>query len=360
MAVAPDDHRVWPPLKLDHLRRLTDSTGLLEHSWGAVPNPIEGYTVDDNARALALAARLQAVGEGEGLGLAIRYLSFLLYAVLPDGRFHNDVAYDRSYEDAVGAEDTQGRAAWGLGELLAVFGGSPVELPSRRLLAGLWPHLSRLSAPRAQAYALLGLGAVAETGDPLAGPARELLPALAGHLEALYDATHDGEWRWFEDRLAYANARLPQGLLTAARIAGDDGWGAKGLESLSFLWELLWQDDHLELVGNRGWHRRGGAMARFDQQPLDAAAMVEACLAAHEFTRDPEWYRRAVLAFEWFLGRNAIGQPLYHPETGGCRDGLQPDRVNANEGAESTLSYLLARLALERSRAPGGAQADSA
>lgn len=359
MAVTADDHLTWPPVKLDHLLRMTDTTGLLEHSLGAVPNPLEGYTVDDNARALVVTARLHAAGT-DVLDLAVRYLSFLLYAALPDGRFHNDVSYARTFEDAVGAEDTQGRAAWGLAEALVAFRETAVEVPARRLLSNLLPHLPRLVSPRAQAYALIGLHLLVGTDDPLSEPAEQVLRALASSLQDLYDRVHDQRWRWFEDRLAYANARLPQGLLAAARVTGETRWARTGLESLSFLWGLLWRNDHLELVGNRGWHRRGGVMARFDQQPLDAAAMVEACLAAHALTGEAEWYRRAVGAFEWFLGRNAIGQPLYHPETGGCRDGLQPDRVNANEGAESTLSYLLARLALERARTRSDRQADSA
>lgn len=359
MAGEQDSPMAWPPVKLDHLRRLTDSTGLLEHSLGAVPNPLEGYTVDDNARALAVVARLARFGH-EVTPLATRYLSFLLYAVLPDGRFRNDISYARTYDDEVGPEDTQGRAAWGLAEAILTFSGTPLEVAARRLFAGLGPHLSRLTAPRAQAYALIGLATLAGSRDPLASFARELLPVLGGSLTARYRSAHTATWRWFEDRLTYDNARLPQALLVAARAAREPQWGHVALESLTFLWELLWQEDHLELVGNEGWYEKGGTLARFDQQPLDAAALVEGCLAAYELTGETRWYDRARQAFQWFLGRNAIGVPLYDPETGGCYDGLQPDRVNANQGAESTLSYLLARLALEGAAASAGGHAETA
>lgn len=354
-----DDPKAWPPVKLDHLRRLTDDTGLLEHSLGAVPNPLEGYTVDDNARALAVAARLARLGH-EVTPLATRYLSFLLYAVLPDGRFHNDVSYARTFEDDVGPEDTQGRVAWGLAEAILSFSGTPLEEAARRLFAGLKPHLPRLRAPRAQAYALIGLATLAGSSHPLAPQARELMPPLGQSLTARYQAVRTSTWRWFEDRLTYDNARLPHALLLASQHVRDSQWSMAGLESLSFLWELLWRDDHLELVGNKGWYQDGGTLARFDQQPLDAAAMVEGCLAAYEVTGESGWYDRACQAFQWFLGRNAVGLPLYDPETGGCRDGLQPDRVNVNEGAESTLSYLLARLALERAAAASAGRAEIA
>ena len=348
MAGVQDDLMAWPPVKLDHLKRLTDDTGLLEHSLGAVPNPLEGYTVDDNARALAVVARLARCGYDEVTSLATRYLSFLLYAVLPDGRFRNDIAYDRTYDDEIGPDDTQGRVAWGLAEALLAFSGTPLEVAARRLFTGLGPHLPRLTAPRGQAYALIGLADLARSRHPEAPLARELLRPLGESLAARYEASRTPTWRWFEERLTYDNARLSQALLKASRATREPRWGYLALESLSFLWQLLWRGDYLELVGNRGWYEEGGTLARFDQQPLDAAAMVEACLAAYELTGKNRWYTRARQAFQWFLGRNAIGQPLYDPETGGCCDGLQPDRVNANQGAESTLSYLLARLALEK------------
>ncbi len=229
MAGVQDDLMAWPPVKLDHLKRLTDDTGLLEHSLGAVPNPLEGYTVDDNARALAVVARLARCGYDEVTSLATRYLSFLLYAVLPDGRFRNDIAYDRTYDDEIGPDDTQGRVAWGLAEALLAFSGTPLEVAARRLFTGLGPHLPRLTAPRGQAYALIGLADLARSRHPEAPLARELLRPLGESLAARYEASRTPTWRWFQERLTYDNARLSQALLKASRAAAGSPAGATWL-----------------------------------------------------------------------------------------------------------------------------------
>ncbi len=337
-----------PPPKLDHLARLLDSTGLAQHATHAVVDREHGYCLDDNARGLMLAALLPAAGQaGERTPLASalfdRTAAFVQHAWNAEaGRFRNFMAFDRRWLEAAGSEDSHGRAVWALG---AVAGR--VAEPSRRAWAqGL---LERSVEPvagftwlRAWAFALLGaVEYLAARPEDLRFV--RLRTLLATRLHDRLGAGRGSGWTWFEDMLSYDNARLPQALIAAGRQAGRPEWQAAGLEALGWLCDVQRAEaGHFSPIGSDGFWRRGGARAVFDQQPLEAGAAVGACLEAWRATGTPRWLAEARRAHDWFLGDNDLGEPLRDRDTGGCRDGLLCDRVNANQGAESTLAFLLA------------------
>jgi glycosyltransferase involved in cell wall biosynthesis len=335
-----------PRLQLRHLRRLADDTGMLQHAKYSVPNYNEGYTTDDNARALILIVRLEELGEITDIDaqdLAIRFLSFLSFAFNHETeRFRNHLAYEqRRWLDDVGSEDSHGRAVWALGEVAGHSQDAGAQEFAGRLFSQALPAALKLCSPRGWAFTLLGIHEYLRwfNGDQTAREARK---ELAARLVSLYRRTRTDDWRWFEDCLAYSNARLPHALL----ITGDDLPATEmthiALEALTWLAELQRADtDHFVPIGSNGFYPRGGARARFDQQPVEAHSMVSACLRAFRVTGEAKWYEEAQRAFEWFLGRNDLGLPMIEPRTGACHDGLHPDRVNANRGAEATLSYLM-------------------
>ncbi|CAN5523903.1 glycosyltransferase family 4 protein [soil metagenome] len=334
-----------PLLKLDHLHRMTDGTGLLQHAKFAVPNYAEGYTTYDNARALVLSVYAWSLGPDdarEAYDLATRYLAFLNHAFEPaSGRFRNVMNFERRWLELVGSDDSHGRALWGLGTVLGRLADDGLRGLAATLFDRALPAVLKVTSPRAWAFALLGMHGYlrAFPGDSAAKHACEM---LAGHLLTAYRRCAGEDWRWFEDILAYSNAKLPHALILAGRQLGDKEMLALGLETLR--WLVAVQRDeagHFVPVGSNGFYPRGEVRARFDQQPVEAHATISACLEAYRATNERVWLDEARRAFDWFLGRNDLGLPLYDPLTGGCRDGLHPDRVNQNQGAEASLSFLL-------------------
>ena len=335
-----------PELNLEHLQCMTDDTGLLQHASFVVPRYAEGYCLDDNARALMLTVLLEADGSVERRSvraLASRYLAFVSHAFdRPSGRFRNFLTYGRTWGEARGSEDSHGRAVWALGTVVG-----RASDPGRRSLGGdlfqaALPTLTHLSSPRAWAYALLGIDEYlrAFEGDTSVQAMRELLTA---RLLGLYERASGEDWPWFEDHVTYCNARLPQALIVSGAAMARDDMVAVGTRALDWLGALQHTPDgYFAPVGSNGFYRRGMAAARFDQQPVEACGMVSACLDAHRITGDARWSRYASSAFKWFLGQNHLQQTVYDVSTGGCRDGLHADRVNENQGAESTISFLLA------------------
>jgi glycosyltransferase involved in cell wall biosynthesis len=335
-----------PQINLAHLRRMTDSTGVLQHAIFTVPTYAEGYTTDDNARALVLMVLLEEqFGEmtGEIEDLASRYLAFLGYAFNEStGRFRNFMAYDRRWLDDVGSEDSHGRALWALGAVLGRSGHAGLRGLAGRIYDRALAATLEFTSPRAWASTLFAIHEYLRrfSGDRAAQNARQ---TLAERLMALYECTHGPEWPWFEDVASYANATLPHALLLSGYALNRPEMAQAGLAALDWLATIQTAvGGHFAPIGNQGFYRRGGEKARFDQQPIEAQTMVSACLEAGRLTGDRRWYEEAVRAFEWFLGRNDLGLPLYDSTTGGCRDGLHTDRTNRNQGAESTLSFLLA------------------
>jgi len=370
-AFAPQPHMsdLLPETQLQHLKRLTDGTGVLQHARFAVPNYREGHTTDDNARALVLMALLDELGErpaDEIEDLTTRYLAFLAYAFnAATRRFRNFLAYEpRHWPEQIGSDDSHGRALWGLGALVGRthrpgLRGMAVDLFNAALPASL-----ELSSPRAWAYALLGIHDYLHwlSGDRATAEAGR---QLADRLVARFRESQHAGWTWFEDSLTYANACLPQALLLAGESWGQSHYTETGLATLAWLMDVQRAPaGHFVSVGSNGFYVRGGTCARFDQQPIEASGSVSACLTALRITSDARWQREAERAFEWFLGRNDLGLPLCDLRTGACHDGLCADQVNANEGAESTLAYLLAlaemRLAVQTSVLSGGTDTSKA
>lgn len=336
-----------PPLKLDHLRNMTDETGMLQHALFTVPNYSHGYTTDDNARALLISILLDELGSSENLGLASRYLAFLGFAFnTQTKRFRNVMDYQRNWLEDHGSDDSNGRAIWALGTVLSHSNTPTLNSMAGWLFEQTLPSILLTTSPRAWAFALIGIYEYSQkfAGDRRADQVRD---ELAGRLLTLYQNNRSEEWRWFEKSLSYCNAALSHALLTCGKSIPNKAMTDAGLESLNWLADLQRSSDgHFVPIGSNGFYQKGGVRARFDQQPVEAQAMVSACLEAFRITDDKHWNKEARRAFEWFLGRNDLNLPIYDPITGGCRDGLHSDRMNENQGAESTLAFLQSLLEL--------------
>jgi glycosyltransferase involved in cell wall biosynthesis len=342
-----------PAIKLDHLHRMTDHTGIVEHAVFVVPNYPEGYTTDDNARALIVTILLEEFAASTRVAstdLAARYLAFLWLAFDPiTKRFQNSLSYERQWLEPEGSEDSHGRALWGLGTVLGRSKVSGWRGAAGRMFELALPAAVEFKSPRAWAFTLLGLQEYLESfpGDRAALSASDV---LANRLLNAYRAHRTDDWKWFENGLSYSNARLPQALIRAGRRAANEEMVSCGIESLD--WVMSHQrcevKGHFVPIGSEGFYSRKTEKARFDQQPVEACAVVSTCLQAYRATGDARWRKDAWSAFNWFLGDNDLQIALYDPSTGGCRDGLHPDRANENQGAESTLSFLMALLEMRK------------
>jgi glycosyltransferase involved in cell wall biosynthesis len=346
-----------PPLRLDHLVRMSDGTGIFQHAIFNVPNFHEGYCTDDNARAFVLCNLLAEEGTispSEPFGRrTTAYLAFLAAALDHEsGRFRNFMSHGRQWLETFGSEDSHGRALWAVG----TGAGRSLDEGHRRLSTLLFerglPVVESFSSPRAWAFALIGIherlrqGLADET-------ALAMRVTLTQKLVELWKASATEDWPWFVDRVTYDNARLCQALILSGQWMNDAEALKIGLKALRWLVSIQkTQTGCFRPIGSDGFYERGGARADFDQQPLEALAMVSACHEAGRATRDTWWAEEAKRAFEWFLGRNDLGLPVYDFATGGCGDGLHHDRVNENQGAESTLAFHLALVEMGASYHP--------
>ena len=319
-----------PGAPFGHLARLSDEVGLFEHAKLTEPRTEHGYCVDDVARGLLVAAR-EPEPAVQLVGLARTYLRFVIAAQVPDGRFHNRCGPDRQWTDEPTLEDCWGRALWGLGTAVAYAPAlAPSALPAFELGAGCRsPH------PRAMAFAALGAAEVLRVRPDHAG-ARAL---LANAASLIGSPGIDPHWTWPEPRLRYANAILPEVLLAAGSLLGDDRALADGLAMLGWLLDLETAGAHLSVTPIGGW-AVGEPRPGFDQQPIEVAALADACARAYDLTGDPRWKDGLLRAAGWFLGDNDCGIALYDPVSGGGCDGLEPAGRNENQGAESTLAMI--------------------
>ena len=339
----PEPARALPELRLDHLLRLTDDTGIIQHAKYSVPARRTGYCVDDNARALIVAVQTDRVGASpDARALVTTYLSYLQSSQDAAGNFVNFMSYDRVLETAPPSDDCIGRAIWALGVTADLAQDAGCRMLAREMLLRALPHARELG-PRGTAHAALGLVSFL-TVDPDATDVRNMLDDLIGKLLECYRANATGDWRWFESTLTYDNAILPLALFAAYGVTGERASLRDARESLEFLESVCFEGDRLQLVGNTGWHSRGGAKARADEQAIDAAAFVLAFRCAYAVTKDRHYLRRMREAFAWFLGANRLGLPLYDFATAGCRDGMGVSVLNENQGAESTICFLMSLL----------------
>jgi hypothetical protein len=257
------------------------------------------------------------------------------------------MTYAKQWTEEVGSEDAHGRTLWGLGKAVA-FLDNPGQLAiSSTLFNQALKAVEHFYSPRAIAFALVGIHAYLEkfSGDSEVRRVREI---LAVRLFSQFENNATERWPWPENILSYANGQLPHALLLSGQWMQRSDMTDMGLESLKWLLSIQTEEGHFVSIGCNGWYEKGGTKARFDQQPIEANAMIEVCIEAFNVTRDKTWYDNAVMCFNWFLGHNDLNMPLYDPKTGGCRDGLMADGINQNEGAESTLAWLLSLMTLQK------------
>ncbi|HYT61748.1 MAG TPA: glycosyltransferase family 4 protein [Haliangiales bacterium] len=339
------DRLTLPALQIDHLKRLSDHAGILQHATFSLPNYHEGYCTDDNARALLLTVLLEETGDDtlEAQCLSSAYAAFLNYAFDPERKsFRNFMSFDRRWQEVAGSDDAQGRALWALGACVGRSRRRSLQMWASQLFNRAMSAIADSGSVRAWAFGLVGISEYLKrmSGDRHVDQLRGMLTQRL--LDGFRQHGSD-DWPWFEPGLTYANATLPHALLVGGRLANQPEALEIGLRSLRWLLQAQTAEaGHFRPIGSNGFYPRDGQRAKFDQQPIEAGATVSACLQAFQCAQDKFWLNEARRAFEWFVGRNDLGQSLYDAATGGCYDALHVDRVNLNQGAESTLAFLLA------------------
>lgn len=339
-----------PQLQFSHLLQMTDSTGILQHATYSIPNFQEGYCLDDNARALVLTVLLEELGvDGpEILRASTTYAAFMNYAFDgTTGRYRNFLGFDRHWLEDVGSDDSVGRAAWAIGACIGRTRRRAFHSWAAQLFEPAINAVLEANSPRAWAFALIGIHEYLRrmSGDRLMNQHRDTLTA---RLLELFDRNATDEWPWFEPLAAYDNAKLPHALILSGRWSNNTRATEIGLRSLRWLAEVQKAPaGHFRPIGSEGFLSRGQLAAQFDQQPLEAQAMVSAAIEAYRATNEGCWMKVARRAFEWYTGANDLGQPVCDTSSGACYDGLHADRVNQNQGAESTLAYLLALVEMQ-------------
>lgn len=335
-----------PELRLKHLFNMTDDTGMLQHSRYCTPDRNHGYCTDDNARALIVAAMTWTLFQDERvLRLIPRYLSYLAYAQIPDsGRFRNFMSYDRRWLERDGSDDSQGRTLWALGYLISHAPSGSLRSLAKELFMRDPNVFDSFDAPRTWAFAILGLHYyLRQYGDDQA--MRKRLTELGSRLNKAFVANESEAWPWCEDVITYDNGRLPQALIIAGTNLDSKDMIDRGVRSLKWLVDLqTTPQGNLSVIGNNGWYKKEGERARFDQQPIEPAALIGACKAAFRATQDAKWLGVMRRCFEWYLGRNDLDVSMIDFKSRGCYDALQPRGVNENQGAESLLSWLMSLL----------------
>jgi len=337
-----------PSINANHLFTMTDSTGILQHAKFSVPNYKEGYTTDDNSRALIVALKLyEKTGDKSYLDLIYRYMAFIFNAFIEDGYFKNFMTYSRIFLDEKGSEDCFGRT---LISLSLVYNSNVLEKGIKDLaydmLSRSIKNVPYINSYISTAYVIIALSLLYDTKE-FGKLAKEYLEELSERLIKLYKENSDGTWRWFSNKLTYANAILPFSLLKAFEVTERERYLNIAKDSLEFLTGILFENGFLRVIGNRGWYEKGKNRSYFDEQPIDACGCVLAYTTAFKIIGEKEYKEKALKSFGWFLGENIHGKSLYDEKTGGCRDSINEFGVNKNEGAESTICYLLARIYIE-------------
>ncbi|GAC1309973.1 MAG: glycosyl transferase [Vulcanimicrobiaceae bacterium] len=337
---------MWRPPSLDHLRALSDDVGIAQHAIHDIPNRQEGYCTDDVARAfmVAIGACSHERHRDDALALVRVYLAFMCDAQMEDGRYHNFMSYARTWLDDVGTPDSNGRAIWAMGYGMRFAPRDAWRSICAARVDRALPHVAGLAFVRSRAYAALGLAHAYEASGRNHPAIATTLREIGHDLVERHRRVADAGWRWFENELTYDNARLPEALLRIGTVLMDRSFVDLGLSTLDFYESVTIEDGAFVPIGNAGWYVRGGRRARYAQQPLEAAALVDAALAAEAVTGEKRYRRLAECGLEWFYGRNSRSAVM---ATGGaCCDGLEEVGVNRNMGAESTLAYLSSALAL--------------
>lgn len=337
-----------PEINLQHMRIMTDDTGILQHAKYSIPDRTHGYCVDDNARALIVAASYYSLRKDKDIIPLIQtYLSFMHYSFNPEnGRFRNFMSYDRRWLEEIGSDDSHGRSIWGLGVAIQYAPHDSIRNMAVRLFLDGLPAVESFKSPRSWAFVIIGLHAYMAVfgGDTTA---RRLRTLLAEKLFALFQQGSSADWLWCEDKLTYANAKLPHALILAGQWIPAPEMFKMGIDALDWLLEKQkTPDGHLSIIGNLNWHNRDGLTSNFDQQPIEVMCLIDACAEAFRSTGEMKWLDQGHRCLSWFLGSNDLNEQIYDFKTGGCCDGIQPTGINANQGAESTLSWLISLLSM--------------
>ncbi|MHC4539637.1 MAG: glycosyltransferase family 4 protein [Planctomycetota bacterium] len=339
-----------PEPSLAHLKKLTDDTGLYQHAKFTIPNRAYGYCTDDNARAVIAATRYYAqYSEPQALELLDTYLSFVIHSQNEDGTIRNFMDFDRTWCKNEPANDAFGRVLWAFGTVMAS-PPNPAYLSIVKDCFDMSVGRVMRQLPRGMAYSILGMSDYLKH-FPGASEIKRQLELAADGLVTQYEESSYPDWQWFEESLTYDNGVLPHALFVAASTLGNKKYREIAEKTCGFLLANTFNGEHFSFVGCKGWHERGGPRATFDQQPIEAASTVLMLRAAYDVTQNDRFLTLQRKAFDWFLGQNDLRIPVYDFRTKGCNDGLTPDGVNTNQGAESTLSFLLGLLAVVESYA---------
>lgn len=344
-------HKIFnelPEINLSHLKTMTDDTGLLQHAKYMTPNFHHGYCVDDNARGLIAITKYYTLRKDRGvLPLIQKYLAFLYYAFNPEnGRFRNFMSYDRRWLELSGSEDSHARALWGLGITVKEAPDSSIRNMAMRLFLESLPVVEHFTSPRAWAFTVLGLQAYLSVyeGDI---SARKVRDDLTMKIYELFKNNIDEDWHWCEGTATYANAVLPHALIVAGKAMSDTAVFETGIKALEWLLKVQTAPQgHLSVIGNDGWLDKDGNRSVFDQQPIEVKSLIDACLDAYIETGDKKWFAESERCLSWFLGQNDLGLPVCDYKTGGCGDGLESQGVNGNQGAESTLAWIISLISM--------------
>lgn len=338
------------PLNFEHVLKMTTRVGMLQHSKLSVPDPGYGYTTDDNARALLVATRYAHRKAGhQALFAASVYVDFLQRAQKANGWFRNFTDEHGSFIDEEGSDDCFGRAIWACALAMRSRASARIVRKAERILRRALPALDRLVHLRGMAYSMLGLQALTQLSG-YSELSKRYLRLFGGRFVEAFSKHSGPRWRWFEERLTYANALLPAGLAAAAQALGERTYAEVAKSAMQFLASSTWRRDHFKLVGNEGWYAKGGPFAEYDEQPVDAGYLALASVSLFHALKDRAYIDMAEHALAWFYGRNSKGAWLYEPNTGGCYDGLTRTGVNLNQGAESILALHIAALSFEDGR----------
>jgi glycosyltransferase involved in cell wall biosynthesis len=338
------DLLAMPLFSLTHINRLTDDTGIIQHANFGIPNLKEGYCLDDNARALLMVLMVyRQMKDKRALKLSPIYLSYIHYMQNADGTFRNFLSFSRDFLDEVGSEDSFGRTIWALGYLLGNAPNDAYYQTGKLVFFNASPNFEKLKSIRSIANTMIGISYYLKS-NPSDDSMTERLRNLAHKLIMHYKENESPDWKWFESLLAYDNGILPLALLHSAEILNDDNIKRTALESMDFLTKHTLKENYLSVIGNEQWYKKDGERSFFAQQPIDAMAMVLMYHQAYHLTKDKAYINKLYKSFLWFLGENDLRMSLYDFETKGCCDGFESYGVNRNQGAESSLAYLISHL----------------
>jgi hypothetical protein len=341
--LAPEE---MPEINFSHINNLTDTTGIIQHAIYHIPNRKEGYCIDDNSRALLLMVWAAKDNNNQvAQRLLPVYLGFIHYMQTDSGEFRNFMCYDKSCHEEKGSEDSFGRTIMALGYLVNESSSFSLIKTAEEILIKAFHNIENLVSLRGITNSIIGLCQFVQYNYP-DDRKKEMVDNLCRKLVNMYEDNKTDEWHWFEPVLAYDNALIPLALLHGYELTGNKTYLSVAVESMSFLESIVFVDEILRPVGNQGWMPRGGRPAQFDQQGIDAMAMVLYYQQAIKLTGEEKYHSRMMASYQWFLGVNDLGLSLYDPATGGCADGLQSNGINYNQGAESTLAFWISHMAV--------------